>query len=139
MPAIVHLDHRVAKEAVPPLGGMEERVGIAHVCPGEPDDPGKHAGTRVRGKADHEVADEVFGFCDVVERGQTVALDEQVVHELCNADHVLGAGIRDKDVLRVELDHLRVVLEIVPVRVFRVARASGVSQRTPAPHRGGCG
>ena len=110
---------------------MEERVGIPHVCPGEPDDPCKDTGTRVRGKPDHEVADKVFGFCDVVERFEAVAFDEKVVDEQCNADHVLGAGVRDEDVLRVELEHLRFVLEIVPVRVLRVAQRAEMLDGDP--------
>ena len=42
-------------------------------------------------------------------------------------------------ILRVELDHLRFVLEIVPVGVLGVAQRAEFLDRTPAPHRGGYG
>ena len=85
----------------------------------------------MRGKTDHEMADQVFGFRDVVKRFKAVTLDQQVVHELRNADQVLGAGVRDQDVLRVELEHLRCVLEIVSVRILRVTERSELLHGDP--------
>lgn len=44
---VVDLDDRIPVEAVPPLRGMEERVGVADVRLREPDQPGQDAGTGV--------------------------------------------------------------------------------------------
>jgi len=81
-------------------------VGIPDVRPGEPHDAGEDSGARVGRKADDQVAEEVVPRDDAVKRGKTIALLEELVHELGDADHVLGAGVGDEDVLGAQLDHL---------------------------------
>ena len=70
-PSVKDLKLRIAVEAVPSLRRMEERVGVPDVRPREPDDPGEHPGTGMRGKADDEVPDQVLSRGDPVEGGET--------------------------------------------------------------------
>ncbi len=53
--------------AVPPLGSVEERVGVASMGVREPDDAREHAARGVRGEPHDEVAHEVGPLLHIVE------------------------------------------------------------------------
>ena len=89
--SIKYFNLSITVETVPALGSVEERVGITDICPGEPDNPGKHTSARVGCKPYDKVPNEIIRFFDILEGVQSIAFDEQVIHELRHVHHILSA------------------------------------------------
>src|SRR5512137_2441891 len=70
--SIINLYFRISEKTVPALGRMKKRMSVTDICPGEPDNTGKDTRTRMGGKPDDKVTDEIGRLFDVIERFKVV-------------------------------------------------------------------
>jgi len=93
------LNQGITMQAVPPLGGMEERVSVPDVRLGKPDDTGQDSGTGMRSEPDDQMADQVFAIFTPVKGLKTVKFLEELVDEPGTGKQIITASFRDQDIL----------------------------------------
>ena len=118
-------DRVLVPVAIPPLGGVEDRVGEAGLRLARSDDPPGDPARRVGREGHDDVPDEVLLARRRIERLAPVEPGELVVDELGDANQVAEAGPRHDQVLRLEFEDLAGILERAGRTNPRYSRGSG--------------
>src|SRR5664279_5227057 len=110
---------------------MKKRMGITDRSFREPDQASKHSCRGMRSKPYKQYTYQILNVSGVVIRLNLIVPYKEVIHVLCNTQHILTSIVRNHKILNLQTDNLVIPFERVSVNVFHVTEFSKFGCRNP--------